>query len=34
LQELLADAGLPRISEVDGATAFRDNYYCTSVKGR
>jgi methyltransferase (TIGR00027 family) len=34
LQDLLADAGLPRISEVDGATAFRDNYYCTSVKGR
>ena len=34
LQELLADAGLPRISEVDGATAFDDNYYCTSVKGR
>ena len=33
LQDLLADAGLPRISEVDGATAFRDNYYCTSVKG-
>jgi hypothetical protein len=22
----------PRISEADGATAFRDNYYCTSVK--
>jgi methyltransferase (TIGR00027 family) len=34
LQELLADAGLPRISEVDGATLLRDNYYCTSVKGR
>jgi methyltransferase (TIGR00027 family) len=34
LQDVLADAGLPRISEVDGATAFRDNYYCTSVKGR
>jgi len=34
LQELLADAGLPRISEAGGATAFGDNYYCTSVKGR
>jgi len=34
VQELLADAGLPRISEVDGATAVADNYYCTSVKGR
>ncbi len=34
LQDLLADAGLPRISEVDGAIAFRDNYYCTTVKGR
>ena len=34
LQELLADAGLPRISDVGGATAVRDNYYCTSVKGR
>ena len=33
LHDVLADAGLPRISEVDGATAFRDNYYCTSVKG-
>jgi len=34
LHELLADAELPRISDVDGATAFRDNYYCTSLKGR
>jgi methyltransferase (TIGR00027 family) len=34
VQELLTDAGLPRISEVDGATAVADNYYCTSVKGR
>jgi methyltransferase (TIGR00027 family) len=34
LQELLAGAGLPRISEAGGATAFGDNYYCTSVKGR
>ena len=34
LQELLAGAGLPRISEAGGATAFDDNYYCTSVKER
>jgi methyltransferase (TIGR00027 family) len=34
LQELLDDAGLPRMSEAGGATAFGDNYYCTSVKGR
>jgi methyltransferase (TIGR00027 family) len=34
LQELLDDAGLPRISAAGGATAFGDNYYCTSVKGR
>jgi methyltransferase (TIGR00027 family) len=38
LQELLADAGLPRISEADGATPLGDNYYCTyyctSDKGR
>ena len=34
LQELLADAGLPAISEVEGATDFADNYYCTSIKGR
>jgi methyltransferase (TIGR00027 family) len=34
LQELLDDAGLPRISAAGGAAAFGDNYYCTSVKGR
>jgi methyltransferase (TIGR00027 family) len=32
LRELLTDARLPRPSEVH--TAFGDNYYCTSVKGR
>jgi methyltransferase (TIGR00027 family) len=30
--ELLADVGLPGISDVGAATAFGDNYYCTSVK--
>src|SRR5262245_34970542 len=34
LQQLLADARLPEPSDVEGATAFGENYYCTSVKGR
>jgi methyltransferase (TIGR00027 family) len=33
LQELLADAGLPKAPEFDNM-AFGNNYYCTSVKGR
>src|SRR4029077_10401749 len=33
LRELLADARLPQRSKIDN-TAFGDNYYCTSVKGR
>lgn len=33
LQELVTDAGLPRISDADGTKAFGDHYYyCTSVK--
>ena len=31
--QLLADAGLPPIPQLDGAVAVGNNYYCTSVKG-
>ena len=31
--QLLADAGLPPIPQLDGAVAVDNNYYCTSVKG-
>ncbi len=34
VQQLLADAGLPTIPQVDGAAAIGNNYYCSSVKGR
>jgi methyltransferase (TIGR00027 family) len=34
LQELLAEANLPRIPEVGVGRAFSSNYYCTSVKQR
>jgi len=32
LQDLLAEANLPRIPEVGGGRAFSNNYYCASVK--